>query len=83
MENSTEKWISVFVSLGDRLADFGHDTCSQEIIAAAVAANPWFSYEDIVFAAGALATGWTVRGSNPGGGEIFRTVIRAPKKSRS
>jgi len=25
-----------------------------------------------------LATGWTVRGSNPGGGEIFRTCPNRP-----
>jgi hypothetical protein len=27
---------------------------------------------------GSLATGWTVRGSNPGGGEIFRTCPDRP-----
>jgi hypothetical protein len=26
-----------------------------------------------------LATGWTVRGSNPGGGEIFRTYPDQPQ----
>jgi len=30
-----------------------------------------------------IATGWTVRGSNPGGGEIFRTCPDRPWGSRS
>jgi hypothetical protein len=30
-----------------------------------------------------LATGWTVRGSNPGGGEIFRTCRDRPWDPRS
>jgi hypothetical protein len=31
-----------------------------------------------VQSANRLATGWTVRGSNPGGGEIFRTLPEQP-----
>ena len=34
----------------------------------------WFHFYHCILVCGCrLATGWTVRGSNPGGGEIFRT----------
>ena len=36
-------------------------------------ASGWFTWTGIAQSVQRLATGWTVRGSNPGGGEIFRT----------
>ena len=39
--------IEIFVELGRRLRSFGQDEHSQRVLAAAVAANEWFSPEDI------------------------------------
>lgn len=39
--------IEIFVELGRRLGNFGQDEHSQRVLAAAVAANEWFSPEDI------------------------------------
>ena len=46
--------IEIFVELGRRLGNFGQDEHSQRVLAAAVAANEWFSPEDIRRAIGAI-----------------------------
>jgi hypothetical protein len=38
----------------------------------------WHSVGRVAQSVSRLATGWTVRGSNPGGGEIFRTCPDRP-----
>lgn len=49
-----EKWIVVFATLGDRLATFGADEPSRQVIRDALAANPWFTEADITFSISAI-----------------------------
>ena len=46
----------IFATLGQRLEEFGHSDESRAIIASAMEANPWFTYDDIVNAVEAIAT---------------------------
>lgn len=51
-----EQIIYLFVKLGKRLAHFGEDTTSRQVIDNAIAANSWFSEREICHAVEALRT---------------------------
>ncbi len=44
----------MFVRLGEKLSSFGRDSESEKVVERAVAANPWFSADDILFSIEAL-----------------------------
>ncbi len=46
--------VDIFVALGERLADFGSDECSNRIIEEAVDANGWFTRTDVLRAVDAI-----------------------------
>lgn len=48
--------VEIFSTLGDRLANFGHDDNTRSIIAKAVEENPWFTEQDILWAVDAIRT---------------------------
>ncbi len=51
-----EQIIHLFVTLGERFAHFGEDSASRQAIADAIAANSWFSEQEILHAVEALRT---------------------------
>lgn len=52
----TKHIVETFAQLGQRLASFGSDKPSEEVIGRAIAANDWFSRDDIVGAVEAIRT---------------------------
>lgn len=48
--------VDILVSLGERLASFGHDARTERCINEAIAANGWFTREDIMMAVDAIRT---------------------------
>ena len=49
-----KSWTEIFEELGRRLAEFGNDDTSQEVVAQAMAENEWFSEGDIRYAVEAI-----------------------------
>jgi len=54
--------VEIFAALGEKLREFGSDAPSRRAIEEAVAANPWFTPEDIVYAVEAIRTRMLGRG---------------------
>ena len=48
--------VDILVSLGQRLDSFGHDARTERCITEAIAANGWFTREDIMMAVDAIRT---------------------------
>ena len=45
---------NIFISLGERLQEFGHSETSRAVISSAIEANPWFTERDILDAVEAI-----------------------------
>lgn len=45
---------NIFITLGERLREFGHSETSRAVISSAVEANPWFTERDIISAVEAI-----------------------------
>lgn len=53
--------IDIFATLGDRLKDFGNDNATRKVIDEAIAANGWFTRDDILRAIDAICSEMLVR----------------------
>lgn len=72
--------IEPFVELGKRLETFGRTAASQRIIAAAIAANPWFSAASITAAVEAIRTEMLQRDRLEAWLAPYRLPVAAPKR---
>lgn len=54
MKSKPTKQIELFAELGNKLLSFGTDALSRDVIACAVAANEWFTAEDVAMAVDAI-----------------------------
>ena len=80
---ATVAWLG---ALGDRMADFGQTEATRHIAAEAVAANPWFTEADIVFAVRAVReqmldrvrlAAWLAAYDEPAGAPLRVAIIMA------